>query len=553
MKFTTLFTTLFRDHTDLLGSYNYAKLTLGGDIPEEKKPVPIPFIKTEEQSTFWEIERFFSYFEKTNLKGLLLIINNLNIGFSRANALRNSLLRVGDAGKKIYIHLENPGNLEYFIASCADHLSISPMSTLNFTGLYNESFYLKGLLTKLDIEPEIQGVGEYKSAAETFTRTGMSESAREMLNSIIDEQFNTIVGNISESRGISFNKLYKYLDDSPFTPEKAKQYGLIDSIGYEEDLVGIVEEHNNLNLKIIEQKAVDRIIRYSSKISNIISRIKQDTGQIALVTVNGIISQGKSQTGSGRFKTAGSDTIINTLKKIENDGSIRAVVVRILSPGGSAVASDLIRNKVEHLSKKKPVYISMSDVAASGGYMASLSAVSIFADPFTITGSIGVVAGKLNFKKLLDRMGVGTEMVTRGRMSSIYSVTKGFTEDEEKKFTEIITSMYEDFVNIVSRTRNIDRKKTEQASKGRVWTGNQAKQLKLVDKLGGLRETLQLAYDDCGIKGDIFSRVKVFSHETRFSIESMGKFFGYSWLGSTLNVFEKERLYALMPFWIKIR
>lgn len=543
----------FNKQTDYLGNFNFAHLTIAGDIPEEKTPSPIPFVKTEKQHTFWEIERFLLQIEHSALAGVLISLRSTGMGFARANALRKSLQRLRNVGKKVYVHLVDPGNIEYFIASSADHISISPLSTLNLTGLSTEVFFFRDLLDSLQIEPEIIGIGEYKSAAETFSRSKMSEYNREMLNSILDHQFENILDSITKSRQIQSDKIAKYLDDAPFTPDKSVKYGFIDAIDYEEGIKQLIEEDLGLDLRIITMDKLEKLISYSMKLNGILSRLRGDASSVALVTINGIITQGTSRSGTGGMRTAGSETVTRTLNKVKKDSTVKAVVIRIFSPGGSAVASDQIRNSIAKLSEDKPVYISMSDVAASGGYMASLSGTKIYCDTFSLTGSIGVVAGKINIGKVLERIGINSEILTRGKMSAIYSVTKGFSPEERQNFTDVINNMYSMFVEMVSSSRNMDKEECEKAARGRVWTGGQAKEIGLVDYEGGLVNAIGAACSDLGITGEFHKKVKVFTHESRISLNNIGRIFGIYETGIEMNFPGGEFIYTIMPFWLRIK
>ncbi len=545
--------TFFSRQTDYLGNFNFAHLTIGGDIPEEKIPSPVPFIKTEKQHTYWEIERLLLQIEVSALSGVLITLRPTGIGYARANALRNSLQRLRNAGKKVYVHLDDPGNIEYFIASSADNISISPMSTLNLTGISTEVFFFRNLLDRFDIEPEIIGIGEYKSAAETFNRTNMSEQNREMLNTILDHQFEKILTAISQSRNIEDGKLSEYLDNAPFTPQKSLKYGLIDSVDHEEGIKHSIEDTLGESLKIITMDKLEKLISYSMKISGILSRIRGDRASVGLITINGIITQGTSRSGAGGMRTAGSETITRTLDKVKNDKSVKAVVIRILSPGGSAVASDRIRNEIKTLSEEKPVYISMSDIAASGGYMAAISGKRIYCDTFTLTGSIGVVAGKINIGKLLDKIGINTEILTRGKMSAIYSVTKGFSPEERRNFTEVLNNMYSIFVDMVSSSRKMDAEEIENVARGRVWTGSQAKEVGLVDTEGDLVNAVETACTDAGITGEYHKKVKVFTHESRISLNNIGRIFGIYGTNLMTNFPAGEFIYTIMPFWLRVK
>lgn len=542
-----------RERTEYLSKFNFAHIQIEGDLPEEKFKSPIPFIKTEKIRTYWDIESLLLYIRDSALSGVLITLKSTNIGYAKANSVRTSLKKLRDSGKSVYVHLENPGNIEYFIASVADHISVSPMCILNFTGISSETYYFRDMLDHLEVVPEITGVGEYKSAAEKFNSNSMSDYSREMFNSILDEHFGRIISSVSESRKVEQESLIKYLEEAPFTPSRALELGLVDDITYENKIKDHIEDKEGITLNLIEMDRLEKILSYSAKFKRIKSGFMSERGLIGLVPVEGIITQGKSRSGTGGIKTAGSDTVIATIEKARKDSSVSAVVIRVMSPGGSAVASDLIRNSIEQLAREKPVYISMSDIAASGGYMLSLPATRIFADVFTLTGSVGVVAGKLNLRKLLNRIGITTEILTRGRMSSIYSFSKGFTDDERKNFHSLISNMYDEFVKIVSISRNMTERETDQVSRGRVWTGSQAVSNSLVDKEGGLPEVLLDACSDAGLETEnLYNRIKVFSHDNRISVQNIGSMFGNNIFPDIVSL-RKEFLYCIMPYWPVIR
>lgn len=533
---------------------NFISIELSGHIPEETIQPPIPLIKTEKQLTLWEIQRLFLYVGESALSGAVITIKNISAGLAIADELRRSISMLRQSGKKVYVHLESPGNIEYFIASSADHISINPMTALNFTGLSSEAFFLRNLLDKTGIEAEFIGAGEYKSAAEVLTREAMSEKHREMLESIIDQQYSGIINEVSRGRDIEAEKLSELIDSAPFTATQALETGLADRVCYESDIKGIIEEGESSGINLIPQGKILRIIKYKTAVSRWLPFAGNSPGYVALVSIDGMITQGRSRpAGGGGIKTAGSDTVINTLDRIDSDRTVKGVLIRVSSPGGSAVASDLIRERIEKLSQNKPVYISMCDIAASGGYMVSLSGSRIFCGKFTLTGSIGVVAGKINISGMLKNFGINSELVKRGEMSSIYSLTKGFTDKEKEKFTELIDCVYSGFVDLVSHSRGLESDKVEKVSKGRVWTGSQAIDNELVDEEGGLKEALQSISERIGITGDVINNVRVFSHESRISLQSVHRIFGYQDLRFLIEPLGREYLFTVMPWWIRFK
>lgn len=541
---------------DFYSRYNIAQLELSGEVLEEQQNLNLPFLTRDNRFTIHELHRIFSHIRLSSLKGLILKIKNISVGFARANEIRYLISELCTSGKKVFVYLEAPGNIEYFIASSADKIFIPPWSTLNLIGIAAETYFIRDLLEKLEIESEIKGFGEYKSSAEMFNRDSMSKAHKEMVENILDNHYNKISDMISKNRNIKKKELLKSIDLAPFTPEEAKNLGFVDEICYEADIENYVNDSIDEKVMEINYKKLNRIIRVKEFFYNIKSKLNRSSNKIGLIAISGIITLGKSRSSGNGMKTSGSDSVIENLKKASNDKNIAAVVLRVISPGGSAIASDLIRNEVEQLSKKKPVVVSMSDVAASGGYMVSLGGNKILADLFTLTGSIGVVSGKFNFKGFLEKLGVTSERISKGKMATLFSVNKSFTKDEETKFNTMMSDMYNSFVNLVSKSRNLDYDKAESASKGRVWTSFNAKELGLIDNIGGLKDAINEAHKMSDLPLRDFPNVKVIATKQKIALGSLLKF--NSLFNRKLDVidlmqnFNKERFLTVMSLWIKI-
>jgi len=532
-----------------LNDNSILKITLRGDIPEENTESSLPFIH-DKRDTIFDLYSISKYISESKINGLFLIIKNLNIGYSRAYEIRSYITDIINSGKKVYVFLEDPGNIEYFISSSATKVFIPPWATFNLIGLSVENYFIKQLLDKIKVEPEIEGFGEFKSAAEIFNRTSMSEPNKKMLDSILDWQFQSIIDLISADRNISTKDVLKYIDSSPLSPETAKKYKLIDHVCYENNVVDLLNEEFGNNLKVLKFKDLKKIMRLKETLTKLKLWLKGKRQYVGIININGLITQGSSRTGDGYIKTCGSDTVNKIIKKVTEDKTIRSVVVRVSSPGGSALASDLIRNQLEELSKRKTVIISMSDVAASGGYMVSLSSNNIFATPFTITGSIGVIAGKFNLSGLLKNIGISNETTKRGKMATLYSTNKRFSPEEKKKFIQMIGDMYDKFVSMVSLHRHLDIKDSENAAKGRVWNSNDAKSLGLIDQIGTFRDSINKAYESLDLDNDRDKLIKVFKTPSKISLSSLSKLSFFNpdiELANIFNLLNRERFYTVMP------
>jgi protease IV len=542
---------------DSIRRCNFVEIELQGEIVEEEERFIIPFFPRKRKLNIWDLEKIFLNVSKSpDIRGVLIKIRDLKIGLARAEAIRRGILELREKGKRVFVYLESPGNLEYMIGSAAEKIFILPWSILNLIGLKAEITFFKDALDKLGIEAEIKGLGEYKSASETFTRRSMSEPHRDMIDSIIDDLYLQFVRYISQGRGISEEKIKSLIDSGPFLPEEALKTGLVDELGYEDDLGKNIEEAMDLQIRKIRAEGFLRIIKIREMIRSLIGKIKGNPETIALVSDSGMVMLGESR-GSGGTKILGSQTLIGMLRRVADDKSIKALVLRISSPGGSGVASDLIWHQLKIISEKKPVVVSMSDVAASGGYLIALGARKIVAEPMTLTGSIGIISGKFNLKNFFTKVGVTKDVVMRGSRALMFSGYKEFTKDEEEKLGEIMKSLYEDFVKKVADSRGMDFKSAEQLARGRVWTGKQAKEIGLIDELGGIKEAIQIAKKEAGISEDVSPVIKFFSKPKGIRLTSFSR--SFTWrtqiesLQNFLQALKREAVLALVSFWIEVK
>ena len=542
---------------DSIKQYNFIEIDLEGEVLEEEERSVIPFYPRKKRLTVWDLERIFCHASSNpNIRGILIHVNELKIGLARAEAIRKSILDLREKGKHIFVYLEGGGNIEYLISSAASKIYLAPWSVLNLIGLKVEAVFLKDTLDMLGVEAQLKGIGEYKSAVETFTRNSMSEPNKIMVDSIIEDLYKQFVQNISIGRGVESNTIRDLIDSGPFTAEEAQGKGLIDNLGYKDDLESNIRQALNTQIKKIRSGSLLKILNFKNFLLNLIGKFKRESATIAILSHSGIITQGESK-GSGAAKTLGSKTIIRSLTSIAKDQSVKAIILRIMSPGGSGISSDLIRHHIKVISEKKPVIVSMSDVAASGGYLIALGARKIVAEPFTLTGSIGIISGKFNLEGMYKRIGVIKESVKRGENALIYTSFKGFTREEDDYLTKIMRSMYDQFVKMVSEYRGIELETASGLAKGRVWTGRQAKENSLVDELGGLEEAIRLAKKEAGIPEEQVPLVKFISKPKGIQISPLGK--GMDLIGpfeSFINLFQeldRDLVLALMPFWISIR
>ncbi len=433
------------------------------------------------------------------ISAILLEVSMSGAGWGKAEEIRDAITDFRSSGKPVYAYLELGLNKEYFIAAACDKVYMAPPGELFVTGLAADVMFFRGSLDKLGIYPDIYRIGDYKTAADMFTRKEMSEAHREFINSLLDDLFTHYVTTVATARSKTAEEVRAIIDNAPYSAAKAKEVGLVDEVAYREDL----ENHLKSTLGYKETDDLRLISGTQYRQVRAESLGLNQGEKIAVIYAMGDINSGSSQSGPTGGTSIGSDTMVRTLKDAREDKSIKAIVIRVNSPGGSGLASDVIWNAIEAAKQKKPVVISMSDVAASGGYYISAGASKILAQPSTLTGSIGVLAGKPVMKEFYDWLGISNEYVLRGKVAGMFRETEQFTPEERTKFEEWInTTYYDHFIPKVARGRNKDVEYVDSVGRGRVWTGAQAKERGLVDEFGGLDRAIEVAKELANIPAD---------------------------------------------------
>ncbi|MCM3870133.1 MAG: signal peptide peptidase SppA [Pyrinomonadaceae bacterium] len=433
------------------------------------------------------------------IKVVVLDINMSGAGWAKAEEIRDAITDFRSSGKEVYAYMELGMNKEYYIASACNHIYLSPPGELFINGLAADVMFFRGSLDKAGIYPDIYQIGKYKSVGDMFTRKDMSDAHREYINSLLDDLFNRYVEAIAKARGKTPEEVRAIIDNSPYGSVKAKEAGLIDSASYRDELDKEIK--TKLGYKESDELPVVRGSAYREVSPESLGLDKGE--RIAVIYATGNIGSGKSDNSPTGDQSIGSDTLAKALNDARDDKTIKAIVLRVDSPGGSGLASDIIWHAVESAKQKKPVVVSMSDVAASGGYYISASASKIIAQPSTITGSIGVVAGKPVMKGFYDWIGLSNEYVLRGKNAGMFRETEKFTPDERAKFEEWIkTTYYNDFVPKVAKGRSKEEAYIDSVGQGRVWTGSQGKDNGLVDEFGGLDRAVAIAKQLANIPAD---------------------------------------------------
>jgi protease-4 len=427
--------------------------------------------------------------------------------WAQIQEVRGAVDEFRKTGKPVIAYLEYGGAQEYYLASAADRVVLMPAGQIDLAGLAWYELFLRGTLDKIGVFPDLLHIGDFKTASNTFTETGFTPAHREMSRDMNREWYEQLVAGIAEGRKRSVDEIKRAIDGGPYTAEGAQKAGLVDALGYDDQLDDSAPVQGTRPFR-----GEDYIRGPSSGGSRI------PGARIAVLYALGTIASGKSSFDVGSPVT-GSDTFVEWVRKVRVDPSVRAIVVRVDSPGGSAIASEVIWRELMLAREVKPLVVSMGDVAASGGYYIALPAHVIVADPGTITGSIGVVTGKFVLKGTFDKIGVGVDSVSEGRMAEIYSPFRRFSPEERGRIEEQMQSTYELFLRRVAEGRNQPAAKIDPIAQGRVWTGRKARELGLVDELGGLTAAIQVAKQRA--KLDLTKEVDLVIYPPRRSVYEM--------------------------------
>lgn len=449
-----------------------------------------------------------------DLEAVVLHINGPTIGWAKLNELRTGIQKMRQKGRKVYAWLESADTKDYLLATACDEIILPESGMVMMPGLRAEVSFYKNLFDMLAIQPQMLRVGEFKSAAEPYSRSEMSPAFREEMEAILDDYYRQIVEMIAQSRKLTPEQVKAAIDVGLHTAGDAKKLGLIDRLGYEDSITDLVKgdrkETDVKYSKAYGKKKLDTDfsgITGMAKMMNLMMGVeptprKSSSPKIAIINAVGPIMSGNSRADLFGDESMGSTTIIKAIRQARDDSTVKAIVLRVDSPGGSALASDLMWHELETLEGKKPFVVSMGDVAASGGYYIAMGADRIFAEPGTLTGSIGVVGGKLAFEKFYEKIGITTSVVQRGKNSGVLSMTTPFSDAERDAMQKMLNDIYAQFTKKAAAGRKMDHEKLEKMARGRVYTGAQALNLGLVDELGTLSDAIAHAKKAAGLDPD---------------------------------------------------
>jgi protease-4 len=493
-----------------------AHIKISGSLEEAPAPAD-PLFGGALENFKAKLDRLRKARKDAAVKAIYLQIDEPRLGWGKLDELTREIAQCRQAGKKVFAYLEAGSPSDYYLALACDEICLPEAGWLMVAGIRAEMTFFKELFDKIGVEADFLQMGDYKAAAEPFTRTKMSEANRRQMEALIDDIYeHGIVERIVKGRpqkNWTAEQVKKLIDKGPFTAKKAMELGLVDRVDYPEGF----EQSFKTAMKVEDVKVVKNYAKAKSEeldLSNpfalfkllapakSVSSIKP---KVAVIYATGAIVTGKGGASLLGGESCGSTTMVEAIRQAENDRTVKAIVLRIDSPGGSALASDLIWNELKR--SKKPVFASMSDVAASGGYYISMAAQKIYAEPGTLTGSIGVIGGKLALKGVFDKVGITTDTITRGANAGILSSTEPFSKTQREAMTAMMRDVYDQFLDKALEGRKkagveMTREQLVKLAGGRVWTGRQALGHKLIDELGTLDDAIAAAWKAAGQPAD---------------------------------------------------
>jgi protease-4 len=526
-------------------------LHLRGDIPETPPidlPVPIPFVQTGNPVT---VESVWSMLRRAatdrRIQGVIFEPDGATPGWAKMQEIHADLEQFRKSGKPLTAYLKRPNSREYYMATACSKIYMSPVDVLDLKGVGLELMYFKNTLDKLGVHVDVEHAGKYKDYGDMFTRTSMSPETKEVISSLADEIYADLVNTIAKGRAKGPAAVRDIIDNGPFLAKQAKANGLIDDLRYEDQILAGLK-------KTTEQDYAEAPASGKDKIAFVVA-------EGTIVRSGPVAFDGSTSLQSEAFD--------KMIARVANDKTVKGVIIRIDSPGGEDVASDELLHGMEDLHRKKPVVISMSDDAASGGYYMAMTGDPLIAYPATETGSIGVVFGKPDLHGLYDKLGITKDSISRGRFARIESDYESLTEPEREKLRQGIDSDYENFLGAVAAARKKPVAAIEPVAQGRVWLGDQAKANGLVDELGGIDRALEMIKAKAGIPaGSEVNLVLyppkrsvldlVFNSNSDSETDALLSGVGLeplrdAWHNASLRVWMRGGMLRMMPFTIQIR
>jgi protease-4 len=544
---------------------DYVVMSINGSYPERtprRDPLPFPFNRLSLFPTEVSLEDMQATAERIGadrrVRGVVLRFDTLRAGPAALYSLRRVCLDLRARGKRVVAWLPSADTWDTYLASACDEVILPQSGRLAALGLRAEAMFLKDALALAGVEADLEAIAEYKVSPDTFRRSTMTEPHRHMLNAILDSYFDQVVAAIADGRGLDPERVRELIDAMPLMPAEAVEAGLADAVLYEDELAARLSdgeggEDGEDSSTLCTWREAARWLRQP---------LKRTTRQVVgVVSLEGMIVPGRSRRVPVPVPLpfietqAGAETIVQALRSAEAEERVAAVIFHIETPGGVALASDLICREVRRLRESKPVVALMGGQATSGGYYVAALANRIVARPTTLTGSIGIWGGKFTLAGMYEKLGVGREAVQRGAMAGLYSELAPFSEEERTRIRRDMGETYARFKAVVAEGRGITEEQVEEIARGRVWTGTQAREIGLVDELGDFETALAVAKELAGLEPEREYTVVQVSPPRRellprpFPIADTNR----AALLDALRDLACERVWALAPWMVRIR
>jgi protease-4 len=486
MFITYLLIDALLDTEPIVSGNSYLQINLWGSLPEYEPP---DAFEEYFRGSVLDLNKIRQSIKMAaiddRINGIILEIGFTRIGFAQLSELHQLIKKFRLSGKKVLAHFDYGLTRDYLLATACDSIFISPGGNLFITGLSAEITFYKGLLNKLGIEADFEHVGKYKNAPDVYTRQSMSGPQREVVDEILDARYKEIISTIAENRHIDQKTVLHFIDNiSGFSPEEAVKSELVDGIKYLEEVTDIFKN---------ETEKISRISAIEYSRINPASVGLGDDERMAVIFCTGAMTGGEDGSDPVFGKTMGANRVIRNLKRASESKSVKAIILRINSPGGSSLAADKIWFAISEAAKNKPVVASISDFGASGGYYIAIGADTVISQKLSLIGSIGVYAGKFSIEKLYSKIALNNVVINRGKNAGLFSLNNTFTDSEREVIQRMIQDFYQKFVSKVADKRRKSYEQIDEIARGRVWDGETGMTINLIDIIGGMDEAIEVA------------------------------------------------------------
>ncbi len=500
------------------------------------------------------LDDYFNRLTKVRtLEGVVLHLRTIPDGNARIQSLRDLILKFREKGKKIIVYANSYDTLGYYVATAADTIFLQYGGSISIIGFQLSRLLMRDILKKYGVSFDAVPISPYKSSLDMFVRTDISDEDREQYQRIIDSSFESLVSDMSLSLNKSQEEIIDIINNAPYTSEEAIEKGLVEELTNEEMLIDIITNKYSKHRKF-------KLVTWKKSLKILTIPHPPSSGKkIAIISVEGTIIDGKSKKPPVKLPIpifgdvqAGDQTVVEYMRKVTRDKKVKAVVLHVNSGGGSAASSEAMRSASIELVKNKPLVVYFSDVAASGGYFIATGANWVVAQPMTLTGSIGVLSGKMITQEALKKQGINRVFLKKGERAGLFSSEKSFTEKERRIVVRQITSIYDLFLDHVAEFRKMERKEFEQHCGGRVWSGEDAKELGLVDELGSITKAIEKAAELAHLKPEKYRIVDIYKSKSEAPIwYNDGKI--DLTLDEWFKPFKNTHIWMILPEEIKIK